>query len=402
MSVPISDPMAVPISGYAGAWGLASVVNGSNDTVPFEKNCIEWVDQSLAACVQTWWGIFSVFIGFSSIGFWLFAQAPQLYLNYKNKNADSLALPFLVAWLIGDSTNLIGSLLSGQLSTQIYTSIYFCIIDFILFSQWIMYYLCGPTRKHKKKKGSYKKLNKKQRVLRAVLPAVGLAATLGGGVALYTSPAGPVEEQHLGRVLFNEPRRGLDVDPNAGYPFVQGPMHTAGYIIGIISAIFYLFSRVPQIVKNYHRQSTGGLSFIMFVMAIMGNTTYAIGVLIAAFQPYLYDTQKPPNRISTDAFIMDKLPWLFGSIGTLMFDATIFVQFLWYEDKSLTIMEDSGATEQEPLISKTSTHITPPDSDDSFEDEADSGYRPNLMGSPLFFPASKKSSSYQNLVSGLK
>ena len=40
------------------------------------------------------------------------------------------------------------------------------------------------------------------------------------------------------------------IDESAGFPFVQGDWHTVGYIFGIVSACFYLFSRIPQIVKN--------------------------------------------------------------------------------------------------------------------------------------------------------
>lgn len=50
----------------------------------------------------------STFVGYCSIVAWLFAQAPQLLENYKNGSVEGLALPFLVSWLFGDLTNLIG------------------------------------------------------------------------------------------------------------------------------------------------------------------------------------------------------------------------------------------------------------------------------------------------------
>jgi len=36
------------------------------------------------------------------------AQLPQLIENYKNGCADALSLAFLIAWFVGDLTNLIG------------------------------------------------------------------------------------------------------------------------------------------------------------------------------------------------------------------------------------------------------------------------------------------------------
>ena len=35
-------------------------------------------------------------------------QIPQLLANYKAKNADGLSMPFLVVWLMGDVSNLVG------------------------------------------------------------------------------------------------------------------------------------------------------------------------------------------------------------------------------------------------------------------------------------------------------
>jgi len=390
-------------------WGEHPTNGTHNGT---DLNCIGWVNDSLAECVQNWWGVMSVFIGYSSIGFWLFAQAPQLYLNFKNQNADSLALPFLIAWLFGDSTNLLGSILAQQLGTQIYTSAYFCTIDVVLFTQWLNYSICrksGRGRKGKRSRSKSLPQKAEQSASHVVLPAVAMLA-MGGGLALYSTQAGQPSDEHLGRVLYaaDEPGmivRGRDIDPNAGYPFVQGSLHTTGYAFGILSAAFYLVSRIPQIVKNYRRRSTGGLSFVMFLMAILGNTTYALSVLLAAWQPYLYDSQTPPNRISTSAFMVDKLPWLVGSVGTLVFDMTIFFQFWYYGDKRLSIREDSGcsmASEEDALLGGQETTITPPDSDDDSSDE-DKSTRPPLGGklleSPLFFPASQRSSSYQCLAS---
>ena len=36
-------------------------------------------------------------------------QLPQLFTNYKAKSADGLSMAFLVVWLLGDVTNLVGS-----------------------------------------------------------------------------------------------------------------------------------------------------------------------------------------------------------------------------------------------------------------------------------------------------
>jgi len=79
-----------------------------------------------------------------SQAFWLFAQLPQIWTNYRNKSVEGLSLPFLLNWLSGDVTNLIGCLLTNQLLFQRNLAIYFNFIDLILIAQFALY--SGPSR----------------------------------------------------------------------------------------------------------------------------------------------------------------------------------------------------------------------------------------------------------------
>lgn len=51
-----------------------------------------------------------------------------------------------------------------------------------------------------------------------------------------------------------------------------------------------------------------GLALPMFIMAVLGNVAYALGIL-------LYSVQLD--------FIILRLPWLVGSVGTVCFDFTV-------------------------------------------------------------------------------
>ena len=53
------------------------------------------------------------------------------------------------------------------------------------------------------------------------------------------------------------------------------------------------------------RCSVEGLSPIMFVLAIMGNATYGLGIFLYSVEP---------------VFLLQRLPWLVGSVGTFVFD----------------------------------------------------------------------------------
>ena len=43
----------------------------------------------------------------------------QLIVNYRNQSVEGLALPFLINWLLGDISNLVGCILTHQLPFQV-------------------------------------------------------------------------------------------------------------------------------------------------------------------------------------------------------------------------------------------------------------------------------------------
>ena len=91
-----------------------------------------------------------------------------------------------------------------------------------------------------------------------------------------------------------------------------------GIILGWVSAVLCLNSRIPQIWKNYRRRAVDGLSWVMFFCAVMGNVTYALGV-------FLRDVPKA---------LLAALPFLVGSVGTICLDGIILIQFWLYKGSS--------------------------------------------------------------------
>ncbi|KAG8726363.1 hypothetical protein FRC12_023466, partial [Ceratobasidium sp. 428] len=87
-------------------------------------------------------------LGLVSSAAWLGAQFPQLWTNYKLQSADGLALPFLANWLAGDTTNLVGCILTNQLPFQTYLAVYFVWVDFCLLVQYLYYesYMRRPAK----------------------------------------------------------------------------------------------------------------------------------------------------------------------------------------------------------------------------------------------------------------
>jgi len=83
---------------------------------------------------------------------------------------------------------------------------------------------------------------------------------------------------------------------------------TLGQIFGWGCAILYLGSRIPQVVKNFRRKSTEGLSLLFFLFACLGNITYVLSIISASLDP---------------RYILANLSWLAGSAGTLLLDALV-------------------------------------------------------------------------------
>lgn len=77
-------------------------------------------------------------------------------------------------------------------------------------------------------------------------------------------------------------------------------------------------ARIPQIVKNYRDKSCEGLALLFFLLSLMGNATYGLGILCHSLER---------------EYLIINTPWLIGSLGTMVEDAIIFVQFRMYAPK---------------------------------------------------------------------
>jgi solute carrier family 66 (lysosomal lysine-arginine transporter), member 1 len=61
-----------------------------------------------------------------------------------------------------------------------------------------------------------------------------------------------------------------------------------------------------------------GLSLLFFLLSLMGNLTYGVGILCHSVEK---------------EYIATTLPWLIGSLGTMIEDGIIFLQFRIYAPK---------------------------------------------------------------------
>ncbi|KAI9596836.1 PQ loop repeat-domain-containing protein [Syncephalis fuscata] len=129
-----------------------------------------------------------------------------------------------------------------------------------------------------------------------------------------------------------------------------------GIIISWTCTVLYLTSRIPQIYKNYKRQSAEGLSVFMFMFAAIGNFTYVASIFA---------------RSTSVENIKHALPFLIGSGGTLIFDMTIFMQFYYYTQKEVDADYDFLPSDAPVIVRSNAVSQHHANNDDQMDGEVD-------------------------------
>ncbi|XP_063410863.1 lysosomal amino acid transporter 1 homolog [Mytilus trossulus] len=278
-------------------------------------NCsdgVRWLYVLLGDCVTNSNEYASDIFGLLSIALWVFVSTPQMVSNCRNiQGVAGISVFLITQWTLGDTTNLIGSILTGQMPLQIYLAVYFVFSDLVLFSQYIWYQV---WRRKQKKKAQH------QPSTLILCLTVGFLV-MNGLFQGYLPSSRPLPARHhpAGRNL-------LHVE------IFHGIEDEVGYAIGVISSLFYIGSRLAQLYKNYKRKSTDGLSLMMFWLAILGNVTYGLSILVRSIEP---------------DWIVMHLPWLVGSLGVVLLDVSLVIQFRIYSATDFERLSNEKMTEEE-------------------------------------------------------
>ena len=144
-----------------------------------------------------------------------------------------------------------------------------------------------------------------------------------------------------------------------------------GQFFGYLCTVAYIASRLPQLILNWRRKTTEGLSMLFFLFACLGNITYVLSIF--AYEPHCAEeTCEPgePGRIY-GRYILVNLSWLAGSLVTLLLDLGVFAQYFIYsrpeepetateyddeyiDDDNQSLDEDRW--DQRPLLQRGDSH----------------------------------------------
>lgn len=308
-----------------------------------DANCthgIQWIYHILNDCVSDDKGIASEILGLASILTWMIVSIPQMVKNCRRiEGIEGISLMLILMWTLGDSANLVGGILTKQLPLQIYLAVYFVAADLMLFSQFL-YYNCIWKKKHRE---GYEPIPSSPN---GAPPQVVLCLSAALFLTLHKSVSVITDLSNLQMIQIMSEHRPASrnlLAANLGYHIhiFHDIEDEVGYGIGIVSSIFYTFSRGGQMYKNYKRKTTDGLSIMMFVLAVLGNLTYGLSILV---------------RQLDATYVLKHLPWLIGSLGVIFLDLSLLCQFYYYRDKD-TVIRDKLA-HQDPEIRVIARRMT--------------------------------------------
>ncbi|XP_029923776.1 lysosomal amino acid transporter 1 homolog [Myripristis murdjan] len=273
-------------------------------------NGTPWILYLLEECVDNGWEYCSVVIGLISMFCFLLSTLPQVYEAYRNgKVEEAMSFGFLFFLFSGDLTSFAGCYLTSQLPIQVVTVVFYIFTDLILISQFLYYKIKNSS-------------SRKSPVLKWLCFLWCGSATL----VLMVLP----------KLITDS---GTTIDTQR--PATSNTVEITGYVCGYLASIFYLSSRFPQLYKNFQRQSTEGTSYLLFALAMMGNGTYGLSVIVVL----------PALTGSKQTFIIKHLAWLIGSLGVLILDFFVTAQFIMYrKNNSAKSRPLVKVPEVEPLL----------------------------------------------------
>ena len=338
-------------------------------------------------------------LGSISIACWVVVFSPQIIENFRRSSSEGLSLAFIIIWLVGDVFNILGAVLQDVLPTMTILAVYYTLADVVLLGQCFYYQRSiiqdkdgsaiedeGPAAEPTERSSllpssigssspSRPRIGDLDRAARGSNSSFqsflssnrNIDATHLSPATPFIPPAAPTTtppaattfnpRSALKSFLLNiaalivvclagvlgwyaSTRPSFPRDDSVG-PVTSNSEDTLhldlwGQVFGYLCALLYLGSRIPQLILNFRRKSTEGVSILFFLFACLGNLTYVLSIF--AYEPACAGLQALSEAGCEDGeweegygrYILVNASWLIGSAGTLVLDLMIFGQFWAY------------------------------------------------------------------------
>ena len=206
-----------------------------------DAGAIKWIEDVFDDCIITPRDKWSFAIGLISTVIFLVSSLPQIILNFKEKKVDGQSPFFFSLLFCGSASNLIGVLITHGLITQIIQGVCYCLLDGILFGQFIVYKYIIKTGAKEAHESSYDEAqNETEDVNDSGNPSTNaLAIATLVSTASATDWARPYKKDQI-----------------------------VGSIFGWVATVIFTASRLPQIIQNAKQRAVDNLSPFYFILSI--------------------------------------------------------------------------------------------------------------------------------------
>jgi uncharacterized protein with PQ loop repeat len=245
-------------------------------------------------------------LGIVSSLVWFIALLPQLYKNYMSKNSDAVSLFFVLFWIVGDILNMLTALTKGISTVIVYVAIYHIILS-IMFASQIMYYRLSYYHlvDENENENETENENENETVEQSMYSLNRLLFTKNEKIFLISSTI-TIISYIIGQHLLSQNKMIAD-------------------LVAWLTTIMFIGSRIPQIILNYQRKSTVGLSIYSFILLNIANYIFIVSVIVNVCD----------NIGNEYEFFISNLQWIVGPLIGSILDFVLLYQFYSFRNQDI-------------------------------------------------------------------
>jgi uncharacterized protein with PQ loop repeat len=198
----------------------------------------------------------SIILGTIANVMWLFVLIPQLLTNYKLKKTDGISLSLIISWIYGDILVIVSSYLKQSNKIVMYSSIYHILLIMVLGCQVLYYRINNNSNNYEQTEGEQTEGEQTE------------------GEGGHEQVCGYLTKSEQIYILLSVGSLGTSVPGILFYPDLMAD------IFGWCALGMFVSSRIPQIILNYERGSSAGISSTSFILINISNYISLSSILV--------------------------------------------------------------------------------------------------------------------------